>query len=64
MNTFTYTHHEHKRNSPTVAEIASVLSREHSMVKRRRRRKANAVNFLNEERFLEILVHIVTFSKF
>lgn len=34
------------------------------MVKRRRRRKANAVNFLNEERFLEILVQVVTFSKF
>ena len=33
-NTFTYTQHEHKINSPIVAEITSVLSREHSMVKK------------------------------
>lgn len=63
LNTFTCIHGEHKINSPIVAEISSVLSRDHSILKKERI-KREIQSILNEERVLEILVQVVTFSKF
>ena len=50
LNTFTCIHGEHKINSPIVAEIASVLSRDHSILKKERI-KREIQSILNEERF-------------
>ena len=65
LNTFTCIHGEHKINSPIVSDIASVLSKDHSILKKERKRiKREMQSILNEERFLEILVQVVTFFKF
>lgn len=63
LNTFTCIHGEHKINSTIVAEISSVLSRDHSILKKERI-KREIQSILNEERFLEILVQVITFSSF
>ena len=62
INTRRFAHHEHKTDSRIVAENCCLSKIEHSIKKRGT--GANTVNFLNEERCLEILVQVVTLSKF
>lgn len=64
LNTFTCIHGEHKINSPIVADIASVLSKDHSILKKERQRIKREMQSILNERFLEILVQVVTFFKF
>ena len=52
INTCRFSHHEHKTNSTIVAESCCLSNIEHSIILK----KGQAVNFLNEERCLEILV--------
>ena len=56
LNTFTCIHGEHKINSPIVADIASVLSRDHLILKKRKKKnkKGNTVNFKWREIFRNI----------
>ena len=39
LNTFPYVHGEHKINSQIVADISSVLSRDHSIFKKERKKE-------------------------
>ena len=62
ITTCRFAHHEHKTDSRIVAESCCLSNIQHSIKKKGTR--ANTVNFLNEERCLEILVQVVTLSKF
>ena len=53
LNTFPYVHGEHKINSPIVADISSVLSRDHSIFKKERKNKKGKT-ILNAEIFRNI----------
>lgn len=61
INTCRFAHHEHKTDSRIVAESCCLSNIQHSI---KQRQGANSVNFLNEERCLEILVQVVTLAKF
>ena len=57
INTGRFAHHEHKTDSRIFAESCCLSNIKHSI--KNGRTGTNTVNFLNEERCLEILLQVV-----